>query len=333
MKSVANILFLGFVLAFSTLKGQDVHLAQFYATPLYLNPSFAGANVCSRVALTYRDQWPGIKTAYKSFLFSIDHSLPTYNLGVGFQILSDVAGSGDLRTTLINPIISYGVKVNRKLAMRFGFQPGVGIRSINTNNLVFGDQIARGGNVASVEDLPQAKAYFDAGAGFLLYTEKLWLGGSTYHLSAPNTSLLGGEEIRPIKISVHGGAKIPLNEKEHDEYLKRSISPAFHYRGQEKFDQFDIGLYFTQYIINLGLWYRGIPIFKAYQEGYPNHDALVFIVGVQTDRLNVGYSFDKTISYLNGLTKGAHELTLSYQMCKQKTKKKKYGLVIPCPKF
>lgn len=331
---------LGFKISFfiaivcsSVAKGQDVHLTQFYATPLFLNPAFTGANVCSRASLTYRDQWPGVSTAYKSFLFSVDHSLRSYNLGVGLQIGSDVAGTGELRTTMINPIVSYGVKVNRKLAMRFGFQPGVGIRSINSNNLIFGDQISRGGNVPTIEDLPETKVYVDAGAGALFYGEKFWVGLSAHHLTAPNTSLLSGEEVRPIKVSLHGGAKFALNDGEHDPYLKRFISPALHYRGQSKFDQFDIGFYFTQYIFNVGLWYRGIPGFKAYKDGYSNHDAIAIIIGVQAERLNVGYSFDKTISYLRGLTSGAHEITLSYQLCKLKKKRKKQGLVIPCPKF
>ena len=73
---------LSFVLLLNTpfAFGQDMHFTQFYATPLYLNPAFTGANVCSRVSLTYRNQWPGISTAYTSYLVSGDHYIEKYHL-------------------------------------------------------------------------------------------------------------------------------------------------------------------------------------------------------------------------------------------------------------
>lgn len=333
MRKILNIVFFIFVVYMNDVKGQDMHFTQFYSSPLYLNPAFAGANVCSRVSLTYRNQWPGISQTYRSFLFSGDHFIQKYNIGVGMLFGNDVAGTGELKTTIINNLISYGIKISKKWAMRGGFQPGIGIRSINFNNLYFGDQIARGGNVPTLETPTQKKVYVDIGAGGLIYSEMFWFGSSFYHLTRPNTSLLDGETIMPIKYSVHGGAKIPLNKGENDPIQKKFVSPAFHYRGQKKFDQFDIGLYYTQYVFNLGLWYRGIPGLKAYKPGYQNNDAVAIIVGVQADRLNVGYSYDITISKLSGLSHGAHEITCAYQLCKLKKKSKKYGLVIPCPKF
>ncbi len=314
-------------------KAQDMHFTQFFSSPLYLNPAFAGANVCSRISTAYRNQWPGISMTYKSYLFSADHYLQRFNLGIGLLFGNDVAGTGELKTTTISPMFAYEVKVNRKFAMRFGLQPGVGVKSINFNALIFGDQIARGGNVATLETPTQTKTYFDIGAGALFYTKVFWGGLSVYHLTRPDVALMGnGDGLLPIKYSAHGGAKIVLNPKMRNLYEQRSFSPAFNYRGQKEFDQLDIGLYFTQYIINLGLWYRGIPLFKAYKPGYSNNDAVALIFGIKTDRLNIGYSYDITISKLNSLTQGAHEVTLSYQLCKFK-KKKKSRLVIPCPKF
>src|ERR1019366_2560737 len=333
MRKVLQIVFFVFIFYTNLAKGQDMHFTQFYASPLYLNPAFAGANVCSRVSLTYRDQWPGISKTYKSFLCSADHYMQKYNVGFGFLFGNDVAGTGQLQTTIINNMISYGLKLSRKFGMRVGFQPGIGIRSINFNNLLFGDQIARGGNVPTLEAPTQTKIYVDVGAGALLFSEKYWLGTSFYHLTQPNTSLLNDEATLPLKYSVHGGGKFPLNEGENDPFQKRYISPAFNYYGQQKFSQLDIGFYYTQYIFNLGFWYRGIPILKAYQPGYSNNDAVAIIVDVQANRMNIGYSYDITISKLsNSLSNGANEITLSYQLCKFKTKSNKY-LVIPCPKF
>jgi type IX secretion system PorP/SprF family membrane protein len=258
-------------------------------------------------------------------------------LAFGLIVGADDAGTGGLKTTIINPSIAYETKIGKFWGIRAGIQPGITIKSINFNKLVFGDQIARGGSsnpssVATVEDPTQSKAFVDLGAGALIYSNKFWIGTSFFHLNKPNESLLSNDEvILPIKYSVHAGTKLALNAEEKDPDLKKSISIVAHYRGQNEFDQLDVGVYYTQYIFNVGLWYRGLPGVKSYKPGYSNHDAFATVIGLQKDRLNIGYSYDVTISQLATLTKGAHEITLSYQFCKVKEKKKR--LVVSCPKF
>lgn len=288
--------------------------------------------MCSRLSTTYRNQWPGISKTYQSYLFSADHYLVQYNLGVGLLFASDVSGSGNLKTTLINPLIAYELTVTRRLAVRFGVQPGFGTRSINYNNLLFGDQIVRGGGVPTVEVPKASTSYFDIGTGVLAYTKKYWVGASFYHLNRPEQSLTDeGTNKLPVKYSGHGGYKFILNEKEPEEYNKKYVTAALNYRGQQNFDQLDIGCYYTQYVFNLGLWYRGIPGLKALKKGYSNNDAIAIIVGIKANRFNIGYSYDYTMSKLTNISHGAHEISMSYELCKLKAKKKR--IVISCPKF
>ena len=318
--------------------GQDMQFTQFYASPLYLNPAFTGANVCSRASLVYRNQWPGIKKTYQSYLLSLDHYMEKQNIGIGLQCGVDQAGSGGLRTTIINPSFAYETKINKTVSVRFGLQPGVTIKSIQFDKLLFGDQIARGGNagatsVTTVESPSQTRAFFDLGAGAIIYNSNYWFGTSFFHLTKPNESLYSNGEpsILPIKYSFHGGGKFLLNEDEKDPDLKKSMSVVMHYRGQGEFDQFDIGAYYSQFGFSAGVWYRGIPGLKSYKPGYRNDDAIALVIGFQKERFNIGYSYDLTISQLHKLSNGAHEITLSYQLCKRKTKKRR--VLISCPKF
>ena len=321
-----------------TLQSQDMQFTQFYASPLYLNPAFTGANVCSRVSITYRNQWPGVNTAYQSYLVSFDHYLQAQGLGVGLMFASDKAGTGGLRTTLINPSFSYETKITRNIGVRFGLQPGITIKSIQFDKLLFGDQIARGGSanpgsVSTVETPTQNKTFIDIGAGALFYTNKLWLGTSFYHINKPNESLVNAPgNVLPVKYSVHGGYKFALNEDEKDSDLRKTISLVMNYRGQGKFDQFDIGMYYSQHGFNLGFWYRGLPGIKSYKTGYPNNDAVAFLTGYQTKRATIGYSYDITISQLSSVSKGAHEITFSFQVCNPKKNPTK-RLTVSCPKF
>ena len=206
MKRVVKIFLLMLLLYVTKVHGQDMHFTQFYSSSLYLNPAFAGAEVCCRVSSTYRNQWPGISKIYRSYLLAGDHYIPEYHIGVGLIFGTDAAGTGDLKTTSISPLIAYEVKMTRELIVRFGVQPGIGIHSISFNKLFFGDQIARGGNVPTIEEQTKSKTYFDIGAGMLAYTKDFWLGTSLYHLNKPNESLIPGREsILPIRYSVHGG--------------------------------------------------------------------------------------------------------------------------------
>lgn len=312
-------------------RAQDIQVSQNYAAPLYLNPAFAGFNVCARASTLIRNQWPGLPNSYVSEILSFDHFLVSQNIGLGMVFTNDVAGAGKLRSTSLAGIFAYEAQINRYLGMRVGFKMGFGSRTINFNRLVFGDQLARGGNVPTLEAPTVNKSFIDFSAGYLIYGPAFWGGISVDHFTQPVESLIEDEGYLPLKFSIHGGYKYLISGDEDDDDAKY-ILPTFMYKGQAKFDQVDVGLYYLTGKFTMGLWYRGIPGFKQYQKGYPNNDALVFLVGVKHDRFSIGYSYDFTISWLKGHTEGAHEITISYEFCKLK-KKKRRSVTVACPKF
>jgi len=335
MKLYKYILFLIALFIANIATAQDLHFTQFYAAPLNLNPAFTGADICSRVSFSYRNQWPGISKAYKTFMVSGDHYMNKEHLGVGLMVATDEAGSSQLRTTIINPSVAYEMDINRTTTFRFGVQPGIGIRSVNYTKLLFGDQIARGGDVASVEnsDIIKSKTYLDANAGFLIFNSAYYFGVSASHLNQPNQSIVGSISKLPIKYNAQGGRTFVISQATtRAPFAGKSVNLAFHFRGQNKFDQLDIGGYYNQYVFTLGMWYRGIPIAKSYKPGYGNSDALAFLIGYKKDGINIGYSYDLTISKLTMVSNGAHEITVSYQYCPPR-KKVKPRRRVACAKF
>jgi type IX secretion system PorP/SprF family membrane protein len=316
------------------LDAQDMQFTQFYAAQTYLNPAFTGANVCSRLSTNYRNQWPSIPGAFVSYIVALDHYASSLNSGLGVMVTKDKAGSGSLRSTSINLMYAYELTLNKKWAFRAGFQASETIRAINFYDLVFNDQLIRNDAPLSVEQpVLENATYFDVSTGGLIYSANHWLGFSAHHLNVPNESLMQENSPAPVRFSMHGGTKIRLKEGDKDEW-EQSISPAFNYRAQGKFDQFDLGLYYSYGILDLGAWYRGIPGLKAYEAGYGNSDAFALLAGMKIDRLRFGYSYDITISKLIRSTGGAHEISLSYEFCKLKKKRKKTrSLLVPCPKF
>ncbi|MFI5203267.1 MAG: PorP/SprF family type IX secretion system membrane protein, partial [Flavobacteriales bacterium] len=304
-----------------------------YSAPMYLNPALTGFNVCSRVSSNIRNQWPSVAGGYVSQILAIDHFLINQSFGIGFMATNDFGGAGRLRSTSFSGLTAYELTVTRELTFRFGLQGGVIQRSVNFNDLLFADQIARGGSVPTLENPTRNVLMIDFSSGGIVFYKKYFGGLAIHHITQPNESLMEDEAGRPIKLSIHGGGKFKIGPKVDDEEKQQMyLTPTFNYRAQLQFDQFDVGCYYSKYIFNLGLWYRGIPGFKSYKEGYPNNDAVCFVFGISKDRVNVGYSYDYTISWLQGNTGGSHELSLSYQFCKLKRKKKKAIKVI-CPKF
>jgi len=310
--------------------GQALQLTQFYAAPTFLNPAFAGLGTCSRMNTNYRVQWPSIPGAFVTTLVSFDHQLIKKRTGFGFLFTNDKAGSGNLHSSNFSGQYSHQFLLGHGWSVNAGAEAGYTIRDYNFSKFVFGDMIAYGTSTTVEQPTAMRVHYLDLSSGVIVYDRRTWIGFSAHHLNMPNQAVISPESRLPILYSVHTGTKIPVGSKADfkDNDPSESITPAFNYRHEGKFDQVDIGFYYSKRPMVMGLWYRGIPLLKAYKPGYQNNDALALIVGVVIDRFKFGYSYDLTISRLWGYTAGAHELSMSYQFCKHKGR-----TPYACPKF
>ncbi|MGE5419789.1 MAG: type IX secretion system membrane protein PorP/SprF, partial [Chloroflexota bacterium] len=111
--------------------------------------------------------------------------------------------------------------------------------------------------------------------------------------------------------------------------MQEVMSVAMNFQKQGKFYQTDVGLYYFKSPLIFGLWYRGIP-FVTSQAG----DAVIGLVGIKTDQLHIGYSYDFTISNLISSTSGAHEISLVYEFNNMSLGQQRRRIrAIPCPEF
>lgn len=348
-KPIAKAILVSAYMLFTCLQvtAQDPQFSQFYAAPLYLNPALAGATGQARVGLNYRNQWPSLEANFTTMSVYGDYYIEDKKSGVGFLISRDVEGLAGLRSLQVGLQYSYELKINKNLGFRPGFQVAMFQRDINFDKLTFGDQFdPTTGAIISPTTAEQfntnfSKFFVDLGAGGVFFTRKAWLGVAAHHLNRPNQSIIDEESNLPVKYSVHGGLKFKLKSGVQGSgvYMRnteRSISPAVQYRHQGQFDQLDLGLYFTLEPLVLGTWYRGIP-FKAVN-GFVNNESIVLLLGFTQlgakDAINIGYSFDYTISRLGIGSGGAHEFSLVYTFPLRNPRKPPADkLVIPCPDF
>lgn len=307
---------------------QDPRFSQFYANPLYLAPSFAGATEENRITLNYRNQWPTIPGVFLTYSFSYDHYFSNFNSGVGVLVTHDRAGSGRLSNTNVGILYSYNIKVNKSFYIRPGIQLYYTQRGLDFYRLVFSDGMSPSGDTPTIEQPPfENVADIDAGASILGYTDRIWFGVTVDHILRPNQSFYGELSKVPMKYSVFGGLQI-IKKGRLFKPLEESLSVAFHFENQGKFTQLDLGLYWFKSPLVFGFWYRGLPLIDEVFD----RDAIVLLVGYKTKYMHIGYSYDFTISQLVGATGGSHEISFMYEFKSDKRKKRKIH-AIPCPEF
>ncbi len=300
---------------------QDPEFSQFYANPLYLNPAFAGTARCPRANLIHRNQWPGITGTYITSAASYDKHVESISGGIGFMFTSDNAAN-TLKTNRFSAIYSYQVVINRKFSMRFGAEATFFQKSLDWNKLQFGDMLdPRRGFVYQTNDLPRGGnvAGVDFSAGFLGFSDVFFFGLAAHHLTQPNESVIIGDSPLPMKITGHAGAVIPLAGSA-SKYTTNdaTISPNIMFRQQGTFTQLNMGLYLKKGPLVTGFWYR-------------NKDAFIVLLGIHTEVVRIGYSYDLTVSRLTMNTGGAHEITMGFNFkCKQK---RRTFRTISCPSF
>lgn len=313
-------------------KAQDMQFTQFNAAPLYLNPGFTGSTIEHRFIANYRNQWTAISGHYNNMLFSYDYNLAEFNSGIGLIVGQERAGVSPLTTTQIGALYAYRFQLKEKIWIQPGLKFNLIRTSLDYSDLVFNDQLYTDGTTIESFNLENT-SYLDLGSGVLVYNDKFWAGLAFNHINQPNQSLTNNESPLYMKFSAHGGYKHTLVDGEKRNAAKY-FNLAFHYKAQHKFDQLDLGAYYTQEPFVFGVWYRGIPLLKSY-EGVLNNDAVAIILGYTFVDMNmsVGYSYDATISKLAANSAGSHEISLIYEIATKKKKRRKAKFFAPCAKF
>jgi type IX secretion system PorP/SprF family membrane protein len=306
-----------------SLSAQDVEFSQFYATKNYLNPAFTALSNDQTITSTYRNQWPSIKNAYDSYFVSYDRRIKGKDAGIGLYYLGDIAGEGALLKQSLAFQFSKQIRLSRNAYASFGLKGSLNTISIQWDQLVWGDMLdARNGIVypTNQQQGSRNEKYFDTGAGFIFYSDKLQGGMSVEHINRPEHGLLSvyNTERIPLRYKLHMGGNIPLQAVPNAPAI--NIAPQMIYTRQGTSQQLAVGAYLTYTQFTIGTWYRV-------------KDSFIVLVGMVKDGFRIGYSYDLGANKLISHTGGTHEISLSYSFdFHTKHKQRKYR-TISCPVF
>jgi type IX secretion system PorP/SprF family membrane protein len=291
-------------------KGQDVTFSQFYTNPLYLNPAFAGSIGVARVALQYRNQWPGFKNAYSTYSLGFDLPVETLNGGLGILLLNDAQGNNALNKFQADFMFAKFIRLSEGFKLHGALQAGFHQNSLVWDKLIFPDNLDPNyGHHGISNETPILNpnfTYFDVSTGILVYNESLFFGFAAHHLNEPKQSYYEGQEEVDVllrKYTLHVGARFSMFRQGHLR-KKFDLSPQLILQKQGSFTQFNYGVFANRKGLTGGVWLR--------QNFGLNYDALIFLVGFMKTRWQLTYSYDWTISGLAGMTSGTSEISFSF---------------------
>lgn len=311
------ILYFGF-----NVKSQDISYSQYYAHPLYLNPSYAGTAECSRFTTGYRNYSGSIPDIY-SIIAGYDLYINSLHGGAG--VIINYSSEANLKKLNIGLIYAYHIKFSKELRGSFGVQAGIQQNSVDWNNLTFGDMVDlnNGFVIPTNENQPAStkKIVPDFSTGFsVYYMQKVFFGFALHHLNQPDNSFFNNQNsFLYRKYTIDAGAKINLSDRFDYEM---SISPNIVFQQQNDFKYINTGLYFNFNFLIFGSWYK---------YNFTGNDGVILLLGLKYHEFKFGYSYNTSFSKTKSISNGSNEISLQINFgCRNKKKNNQYRF---CPSF
>ena len=322
------IVLLGCLLVVIAVKAQDVNFTQYFSTPMYYNPAFTGINTGVRARFSFRDQWPSLPAAYKSYFFSADvgdRGLPGAG-GIGLWVNSNNDGVAFIHDLMVGLNLSVRIPITSYLVTQVGIKAAIGQRRVNWDDLVWTDQLSElYGNIYQSSFVPpdaNKRVYPDFGIGglFQYSNQEGNVTGTTGvaldHVFQPDIAFLStGSMPLPRKwvantdlVITSGGASANMSSGGANDPLK--INPGILFENQAKMSFLQAGLNIMKFNVYVGGWYK-----TTLGSTYGNTSALALLAGYRYNfnedmSIRFMYSYDMQISGNLSGTGGAHEISL-----------------------
>lgn len=303
-----------FLLGCSLWGQQFAQYSMPWRDPVQFNPAYAGLDNSLSITGAYRTQWTGLEGQPVGQRFSAH--LPIYYLssGIGFEVERDQLGARQLNT--------FGLSYNYQLVR------GASVWSLGLSARIM--QLGLDGNLlrtpsGNYED-PNTIIHNDALLPIgSVDNSSLALGAGLYYQAE---GIEGGVSVRNLNEAVIAfpGFDYVL-KREYHAYLRLKFDVL---RSWELFPMLYAVSDGTQSQVAMGGTFRfeeNMFVGAAYR-GYsgPTTDAVVLMAGLNiNDNLSLAYAYDLTLSDLQTVQNGSHEISLKYNL------RQRIGAGVPPP--
>jgi type IX secretion system PorP/SprF family membrane protein len=325
MKRIIQLIAIFLIFAGKHAFAQDVHLSQFYETPLMRNPALAGIFTGDlRVQVAYRNQWQSTGVPFQTSVLSAEYKFPVGRgndfLTAGLSSFYDVAGSSKLRTLQLMPAVNFHKSLNaeKNRYLSLGFMGGIVQRSFNAKDLTFDNQYTTRGfdPTAPTGEIFSGlqRSFADMAVG-LSYNSSIasggnfYIGASLWHFNKPTERFINEEITLDFKWQANAGIKLLVNDNVE-------FTTEANYVRQGQYSELVGGPMFTYLFTEMTdpannmkrLAVSGGAMVRL-------NDAVIPVVRLEYNNLNIGFSYDLNTSKLRTASqgRGGYELTLSWK--------------------
>lgn len=293
-----QILTVGLLLTAFGSKAQLLpQFSQYMFSDYLLNPAIGGTHDYWQVKMDYRYQWAGIKDSPKTYMLGAYGPHKRLPMGYGGYIFNDALGP--YSTTGLYGSYSYNIKISGDIRLSMGLFAGVIYEKIDAGGVL-------DANDEIIKQIGNGKStvYPDGSLGFYLYTSQYFFGVSANHLFFNNLSLLEKYDFQNSRKSkvkqyfnIQGGYKYNIN-RNFDLEPTILMKTAFNYD-------------FITDISVRTIYQKMVWAGLGFRYNFKNPEAAYIFVGYNyNDMINIGYSYDYTVSRLRNSSYGSHEIMI-----------------------
>ncbi len=297
------------LMAFNALGQQQILVSQYMLNQYLINPAVAGTSDFFEASVGYRLQWAGLEGAPRTFYVTFQgplgkapehynwRSKKKYHHGVGASVMVDQTGL--LSRTMAYLTYAYNMPINKKIRWSNGLNLGF------QQHRIVGSKVIMDGFDVALPGVDINKIIPDVSVGSWLYSKDFYVGLAANQImrNRLDYSVNRLDEIGRLKYHyfLTGGLRIPFYYNEMEwipSVMLRYVHPA-----PMSFD------------LNSKIRYK-----KMYWVGvsYRHRDAVAALVGLTLfESLNIGYSYDLSISGLSSYHNNSHEFVLSYNIARK----------------
>ncbi|MCI4669247.1 MAG: type IX secretion system membrane protein PorP/SprF [Bacteroidia bacterium] len=313
MKKLITLSLLAF-LAMASFGQQRALYSQYMSNKFGINPGYAGIEDAVPIHMSLRQQWVGIDEAPVNQMITADSYLGL-NTAIGGSFFNEVTGptrktgltfgaayhlylgAGGRRGKRYNA--RYRPSKERREVLSFGLSGMLYQQSLGRNQLITEEP-----DDPALEQGTFNQLLPDINFGiFYQFEESFYMGFSILHLVQTQPYLTESRPVRTYYFNTGVRLQAAPDVVVEPSILIQSISPLWSFGG-------NLPAYTLPFQVDINTRATFGEVFWA-GFSYRHQDAVVGMVGLKQGKLEIGYSYDYTISALRPFSNGSHEIGIT----------------------